>query len=243
MSKGVLQFCSCSKHNVQFTLINSKIGQPKEIFTLKFKTIYVNTQKRWLSTNGSRRLLQKETPKETTKKESTVQGIPYSNLTIGVPKETWQNERRVALSPEVVKNLTKKGFKVNVETNAGALAKFRNEDYEHAGAKLVDTQAAFQSDIVLKIRQPQLNEVDHFQENGHLISFIYPAQSRELVDKLAAKKMNVFGKYTKFLIIVMIFFQTFYSNGLYTKNIKSSSFRCFKFHGEYIWLQSCDRSS
>ena len=52
--------------------------------------------------------------------------IAYKNLTIGVPKEVWNNERRVALSPAAVATLTKKGIAVKVETNAGSEAKFLN---------------------------------------------------------------------------------------------------------------------
>lgn len=51
----------------------------------------------------------------------------------------------MAITPLVTQTLVKKGFNVNIEKSAGALAKFRNEDYEQAGAKLVDTQKIFQS--------------------------------------------------------------------------------------------------
>ncbi|KAJ8920862.1 hypothetical protein NQ315_015654 [Exocentrus adspersus] len=122
-----------------------------------------------------------------------VQGTPYQNLSIGVPKETWKNERRVAITPAVTEVLVKKGFTVNVEENAGKEAKFRNSDYEQAGAKLVNTQNAFTSDIILKVRQPLENEVINFRENSTLVSFLYPAQNQQLVDQLAARKINAFA--------------------------------------------------
>ena len=50
------------------------------------------------------------------------------------------------------------------------------------------------SDIVFKIRQPVLEEVSNFRDQGTLYSFIYPAQNKEVIDKLAAKKMTVFGE-------------------------------------------------
>lgn len=50
---------------------------------------------------------------------ATPKGIPYSNLSVGVPKELFQNEQRVALTPAAVAALTKKGFTVNVEEQAG----------------------------------------------------------------------------------------------------------------------------
>ena len=74
-----------------------------------------------------------------------VKGVPYAQLKVGVPKETFAKERRVAISPAAAANLTKKGFQVLVEENAGALATFRNQDYEASGAKIVPRKDAFQS--------------------------------------------------------------------------------------------------
>ncbi|XP_049854239.1 NAD(P) transhydrogenase, mitochondrial-like [Schistocerca gregaria] len=122
-----------------------------------------------------------------------VRGTPYKQLKIGVPKEIWQNEKRVALTPAVAATLVKKGFTVQVEEGAGSEAKFRNDDYTQAGAKIVDKTTAFHSDLVLKVRQPTLTEVPNFRNGTTLISFIYPGQNKELVDALAVKKMNVFG--------------------------------------------------
>lgn len=50
------------------------------------------------------------------------------------------------------------------------------------------------SDIILKVRQPLENEVDYFKENSTLLSFLYPAQNKSIVDKLATRKINAFGK-------------------------------------------------
>ncbi|XP_044268563.1 NAD(P) transhydrogenase, mitochondrial-like [Tribolium madens] len=126
-------------------------------------------------------------------KNETVEGIPYEKLSIGVPKELWQNEKRVALTPAVAQTLSKKGFTVNVEENAGLGAKFRNEDYEQAGGVIVDKKRTFDSDIILKVRQPLDSEVGNFRESSTLISFLYPAQNKSLVDKLAERKINAFA--------------------------------------------------
>jgi NAD(P) transhydrogenase len=122
-----------------------------------------------------------------------VEGTPYSKLSIGIPKELWQNEKRVALTPAVTQALIKKGFTVNVEENAGVGAKFRNDDYAQVGGAIVDSKRAFESDIILKVRQPLDNEVDKFRENSTLISFLYPAQNKGLVEKLAETKINAFA--------------------------------------------------
>lgn len=89
-------------------------------------------------------------------------GISYKNLTIGVPRETFPNEKRVAMTPAVTELLTKKGFTINVEENAGLLAKFPNDQYAAAGGKVVNTKSVYGSDIVLKVRSPDLNVINSF---------------------------------------------------------------------------------
>ena len=120
-------------------------------------------------------------------------GIPYNNLTIGVPKETFPNEKRVALSPAAVKVLTKEGFNVVVEDGAGSLAKFSNADYETSGAQIKPQSDVFGSDIVLKVRAPSSEEVSKLTKGSNLISFLYPAQNSELIDQLAAAKITTFA--------------------------------------------------
>ena len=120
-------------------------------------------------------------------------GTPYTKLTLGIPKETWTGERRVAISPAVTAALTKKGFSVNIEDGAGALASFRNQDYEAAGGKVVDGKTAFQADIVLKLRQPSTAEVKKLKDGAITYSFLYPAQNPQLIDALAKKKITAFG--------------------------------------------------
>jgi len=122
-----------------------------------------------------------------------VVGTPYTKLTLGVPKETWSGERRVAISPAVTAALTKKGFSVNVESNAGALANFRNVDYEAAGAKVVDAKTAFGADIVLKLRQPTIAETGSLKDGATIYSYLYPAQNPELLDAMAKKQITAFG--------------------------------------------------
>ncbi|EFN59205.1 hypothetical protein CHLNCDRAFT_138139 [Chlorella variabilis] len=122
-------------------------------------------------------------------------GVPYTQLSVGVPRETFENERRVALTPQGVAALRKAGFKsVVVESGAGALANFSDEEYTSAGATIGTTSDAFGQDIVLKIRPPDAaKEVSLFKEGGRLVSFIYPAQNKELVEQLQQKKMTVLG--------------------------------------------------
>merc|ERR1712141_205134 len=120
-------------------------------------------------------------------------GIPYSKLNLGVPAETWTNEKRVACTPANTALFTKKGFTVNVQEGAGRLSNFRDEDYAAAGANIVSKDAAFAQDITLKLRQPSLEEVALLRDEATLYSFLYPGQNPDLVKALAAKKITAFG--------------------------------------------------
>jgi len=68
----------------------------------------------------------RDVKKDDAKKTETILGVPYNTLTIGVPKETFTGERRVSVTPTVTAALAKKGFSINVESGAGALASFRD---------------------------------------------------------------------------------------------------------------------
>merc|ERR1712079_3446 len=120
-------------------------------------------------------------------------GIPYSKLNLGVPAETWTNEKRVACTPANTALFTKKGFTVNVQEGAGRLSNFRDEDYAAAGANIVSKDAAFAQDITLKLRQPSLEEVALLRDEATLYSFLYPGQNPDLVKALASKKITAFG--------------------------------------------------
>ncbi|KAL4077098.1 NAD(P) transhydrogenase beta subunit-domain-containing protein, partial [Scleroderma yunnanense] len=123
-------------------------------------------------------------------------GIPYSSVTVGAPRETHPNERRVSLTPQNVASLKKKGFSsVFVERDAGASAKFLDEEYAKAGATLVSRDELFsKTDILLKVRPPsQEDEVSRLKEGSTIISFLYPTQNRPLVEALASRKLNAFA--------------------------------------------------
>lgn len=130
---------------------------------------------------------------EAEKAAEPIKGIPYNKITIGVPKEIWMNERRLALAPASIALLRKKGFNVTIEEGAGAEANFPNSVLEEAGATIVDRNTAFNSDFVLKVRQPTQEELPLFKDGSLLASFIYPAQNKELIEAFAKKNMTVFA--------------------------------------------------
>ena len=114
-------------------------------------------------------------------------------LTIGVPREIFAGEKRVATVPDVVEKLIKLGFAVKVEAGAGEAANFNDDTYRAAGAEIVADTAALWAgaDIVFKVRGPNEHEVGLLREGSTLISFIWPAQNPELMQQLAAKKVTV----------------------------------------------------
>ena len=114
-------------------------------------------------------------------------------LMIGIPREIFPGEKRVATVPEVVEKLIKLGFKVAVESGAGDAANFSDETYRTAGAEIIDGAAKLwsASDIVFKVCVPGKDEIGLMREGGILIGFIWPAQNPELMQQLAAKKATV----------------------------------------------------
>lgn len=123
---------------------------------------------------------------------------PYSELTVGVPREIYENERRVAITPQNVALLLKKGFsRVLIERGAGEGAQLLDDAYASKGATLVDRDQIWaESDIVLKVRSPQtdgFNEVQALRKDSTIISFLYPFQNKELVDALAARGVTAFA--------------------------------------------------
>ncbi|RYP53271.1 hypothetical protein DL768_001711 [Monosporascus sp. mg162] len=120
---------------------------------------------------------------------------PYSDLVVGVPRETFANERRVAITPQNVALLKKKGFKqILVERGAGVEAGFLDDAYEKVGATLVDAGGIWSTaDIVLKVRGPNLTEIDRLKEGATIISMLQPAQNKDLVKALASRKATAFA--------------------------------------------------
>ena len=116
-------------------------------------------------------------------------------MKLGIVKEIRPDERRVAASPAVVARLVKSGWEVLVERGAGAGASFPDELYEASGARIVYPEEAWAADVVAKVRPPEMfatgAESDKMREGATLISFLFPGQNPDLVERIAAKKINV----------------------------------------------------
>ena len=110
-------------------------------------------------------------------------------MIIGAPKEIYEGEARVALTPQSAQLLKKLGYTCIVETGAGGAARFTDEAYADAGVEVVQTAADLWSraDIVVKVRPPEASEVEMTRSGQTVISFVYPAQNAELLESLKAK--------------------------------------------------------
>ncbi len=114
-------------------------------------------------------------------------------MIIGVVKETKEYENRVALSPEVVKLIRKKGFEVVVESGAGEKSFFSNQDYEAAGAKIGTSKDALGTDLLLKVNLSTLQEITLMKEGAASISYMYAYQHPEVVAAFNAKRISSFS--------------------------------------------------
>ena len=121
------------------------------------------------------------------------------SMKIGVPKEIHPEENRVAATPETVNQLQKLGYSVRVEAGAGVASNFSDEAYKEEGAEIVENTRSLwaASDILLKVRAPEphptlgVHEAELLDEGKTLISFIWPGQNKELMERLAERKVNV----------------------------------------------------
>ena len=111
-------------------------------------------------------------------------------MIIGVPKEIKLQEHRIGLTPDSVKVLTKKGHEVLVQSNGGFEAGFTNEDYKNAGAEIIDNAEEIykRSEIIVKLKEPQMNEVKMIRENQIIYTYLHLAAAKELTEGLIKSK-------------------------------------------------------
>ncbi len=114
------------------------------------------------------------------------------SLRLGIPREVFPGERRVAITPGNVEKFKKLGFDVAVQSEAGLAAGFDDAEYTKAGAVIVtDAKALLASaDVVLKVRAPSPGEIAMLKAGAFLVSFVMPAQNPELLKQLAAAKVS-----------------------------------------------------
>ena len=111
-------------------------------------------------------------------------------MKIAIPKESQSGETRVACTPATVPLLQKLGFEVAVERGAGEAAGFTDAAYEAAGASIAAAAEIWKSQLVYKVNPPNDKELAKLKAGQTLVSFLYPRQNEELVQKLTDKKVN-----------------------------------------------------
>lgn len=116
-------------------------------------------------------------------------------MTVAVPKETAEHEKRVSLTPDTVKKLIEKGLSVSIEKDAGLASNYLDSAYEDAGAAIIDDRAELfsEADILLSIQTPPQEDLDRLKKGTVLVCFLWALQNRDTVDFLREKGITALG--------------------------------------------------
>jgi alanine dehydrogenase len=111
---------------------------------------------------------------------------------VGVPREIKDQEGRVSMQPDGVAELVHHGHEVIVEAGAGLGAGFEDEEYEKAGARVVDgPDEVFEAaDLIVKVKEPVPEEYDRFREGQELFTYLHLAADKQLTEFLMERKIN-----------------------------------------------------
>nr|MBA2747729.1 alanine dehydrogenase [Tatlockia sp.] len=105
-------------------------------------------------------------------------------MEIGVPKETKDQEFRVGLSPSSVRVLKENGHNIAVETLAGMGSGFTDEEYQQAGAQIVNAVNAWNRQLVVKVKEPVASEYNFLAKEQLLFTYLHLAANRPLTEQL-----------------------------------------------------------
>jgi len=114
-------------------------------------------------------------------------------MKLGVLKESKEKERRVAMSPELVKQLIKKEFEVLIETGAGEGSQFSDSDYIASGAAIASKSEICNTDVILKVNAPTLAEANMMKNGAISISLLYAYTQKELLEIFQSKHISAFA--------------------------------------------------
>lgn len=114
-------------------------------------------------------------------------------MKIGSPREVFEGEARVGMTPDSATQLRKLGYDCIIESGAGKAAGFSDDVYRAAGVEVVDSAEALwaAADVIAKVRPPETAEAERLSADKTLISFFYPAQNKALLDLCKDKGANV----------------------------------------------------
>lgn len=115
-------------------------------------------------------------------------------MKFSVPKETKLKENRVALTPEVVKGLVKKGFEIMIESGAGLNSFYPDDAYTAAGARIVDKNKCYaDADVLLKVNAPLPEEISMMKKEAILISFMFAGTNPQLIEACSKAGITAFS--------------------------------------------------
>eukprot|EP00555_Chaetoceros_dichaeta_P004244 CAMPEP_0198261904 /NCGR_PEP_ID=MMETSP1447-20131203/10522_1 /TAXON_ID=420782 /ORGANISM="Chaetoceros dichaeta, Strain CCMP1751" /LENGTH=1137 /DNA_ID=CAMNT_0043949961 /DNA_START=117 /DNA_END=3530 /DNA_ORIENTATION=+ len=178
------------KANLNSKLAHPKIPVPNSYTSQLYSAIEDNKQEEYISSENDIEVLASAFEGKT----SNLLGdspVPYSELTIGISKETFKGENRVSLSPESASLLTKAGFNVVVQAGAGENASFSDSEYLEIGAIVLPGDQIFAiADIITKIRPPNESELPKLAGKT-LVGMVSPSIETELYEKLTSQNTNV----------------------------------------------------
>lgn len=115
-------------------------------------------------------------------------------MKLGVPKETKEKERRVALTPDICKKLISSGFEICIESSAGENSYYSDENYKEAECSVADKNNVYsESEVILKINPPLAEEISLMKKESVLISFMYAATNPSLVESCVKQGISAFS--------------------------------------------------
>ncbi len=119
-------------------------------------------------------------------------GPKETTMIIGVPKEVKDHESRVGITPAGAKELTAAGHKVLVETHAGSLSAFTDDEYQAAGAEITGNAAEVwdHAEMIVKVKEPVQKEYLFFRPGLVLFTYLHLAPLPELTDHLLQKNVT-----------------------------------------------------
>ncbi len=113
-------------------------------------------------------------------------------MQIGVPRELHPDEHRVAIIPADAKKLVKAGAEVVVEADVGVGSGFGSDDYGEAGAKIINDRKELlaQSDLILRVRKPDLGEIETLKKGCIHISYLDPFNESGLIEAFSRREVS-----------------------------------------------------
>ncbi len=114
-------------------------------------------------------------------------------MKIGIIKELKPGEGRVACTPENAQKLIEAGNEVLVEQDAGVGSGFTNEEYESAGARIVSHEEGWQSDLIVKVKEPDKKEFKYFKKGQIIWGFQHLASSKKTVEAMQEAGVTAIG--------------------------------------------------